>query len=326
MAPRRLLLLLLAWLLGAWGPLSPPAAARRDPTELQKAPGNCGDPPQVQNAEVPKGSGDGNKLRYSCVKNYKRKAGTSSLAMCRQNDTTKKFQWEVRLSCIRDPSLPATTTEDPRREAETSTPATPQAAGVNTSVASAAAPYGSETPSPSDSIATLLRTAKPTRPGRTTATTSAPEVGRHTPGTVSESSAKCESATAKASQPTTSKRISAGNRTTAVTPGRVSGVTPEPSVPVPPIERQAGSLPLRIGVPFLVLGVLLIGCLAFWYRRRWCPVQGQADIPLEEQIPMAAERSEPGDQAPPAAGRPDDLRPTDEGVRMLPPHCSPSSG
>ncbi|XP_077791486.1 interleukin-15 receptor subunit alpha isoform X2 [Podarcis muralis] len=314
MAPRRLLLLLVAWLLGAWGPLPTPAAARRGPTAPQKAPVNCSEPPQVQNAEVSKGSGDGNKLRYSCVKNYKRKAGTSSLAVCRENDTTKEFQWEVRLSCIRDPSLPATTTEDPRREAETSTTETPQAAGVNTSVASAAAPYGSETPSPSASITALLGTAKPTRPGRATETTSAPEVGRHTPGTVSESSAKCESTTAKASQPTTSKHLSAGNRTTA------------PSVPVPPIERRTGSLPLRIGVSCLVLVVLLVGCLAFWYRRRWRSVQGQADIPLEEQIPMAAERSEPGDQAPPAAGSPDDLRPTDEGVRMLPPHCSPSSG
>ncbi|XP_053261060.1 uncharacterized protein LOC128421833 [Podarcis raffonei] len=326
MAPRRLLLLLLAWLLGAWGPLSAPAAARSGPTELQKAPGNCSEPPQVQNAEVSKGSGDGNKLRYSCVKNYKRKAGTSSLAVCRENITTKTFQWEVRLSCIRDPSLPATTTEAPRREAETSTTETPQAAGVNTSVASATAPYVSKTPSPSVSIAALLRTAKPTRPGRGTATTSAPEVGRYTPGTVSESLAKCKSTTAKASQPATSKSLTAGDRPTAVPPGRISGVTPEPSVPVPPIERRTGSLPLRIGVSCLVLVVLLVGCLAFSYRRRWRSVQGQADIPLEEQIPMAAERSEPGDQAPPAAGSPDDLRPTDEGVRMLPPHCSPSSG
>nr|XP_028601193.1 flocculation protein FLO11-like [Podarcis muralis] len=261
MAPRRLLLLLVAWLLGAWGPLPTPAAARRGPTAPQKAPVNCSEPPQVQNAEVSKGSGDGNKLRYSCVKNYKRKAGTSSLAVCRENDTTKEFQWEVRLSCIRDPSLPATTTEDPRREAETSTTETPQAAGVNTSVASAAAPYGSETPSPSASITALLRTAKPTRPGRATETTSAPEVGRQTPGTVSESSAKCESSTAKASQPATSKRLTAGDRRTAVPPGRVSGVTPEPSVPVPPIERQTG-LSLAAEVVHLIVAASALTILS----------------------------------------------------------------
>nr|XP_034983477.1 uncharacterized protein LOC118091031 isoform X1 [Zootoca vivipara]XP_034983479.1 uncharacterized protein LOC118091031 isoform X1 [Zootoca vivipara] len=308
----RLLLLLAALLLGAWGPHSATAAARRGSTELLKAPGNCSEPPpQVENAEVPKGSSDSNRLRYSCVKNYKRKAGTSSLAVCRENATTKKFEWDVRLTCIKDPSLPATTTEDPRREAETSTPATPQAAGVNTSVASAAAPYGSETPSPSASIAALIRTGKPTRPGRAMATTTTPELGRHTPGTASESSAKCESAAAKASQPATSNRHTAGDRTIA---------------PVP-IERQTGSLPLRIGVPCLVLvALLLVGCLAFRWHRRPRSVQGQADVPLEEQIPMAAERSEPGDQAPLAAGSPDDLRPTDEGLRTLPPHCSPSSG
>nr|XP_034983480.1 uncharacterized protein LOC118091031 isoform X2 [Zootoca vivipara] len=200
----RLLLLLAALLLGAWGPHSATAAARRGSTELLKAPGNCSEPPpQVENAEVPKGSSDSNRLRYSCVKNYKRKAGTSSLAVCRENATTKKFEWDVRLTCIKDPSLPATTTEDPRR----------------------------------------------------------------------------------------------------------------------------GSLPLRIGVPCLVLvALLLVGCLAFRWHRRPRSVQGQADVPLEEQIPMAAERSEPGDQAPLAAGSPDDLRPTDEGLRTLPPHCSPSSG
>ncbi|XP_062990703.1 interleukin-15 receptor subunit alpha [Elgaria multicarinata webbii] len=62
------------------------------------------------------------KLRYSCAKNYKRKAGTSSLIVCKQDENTKEFRWtKAQLSCIRDPSRPIpqpeTTTEDSRRDA-----------------------------------------------------------------------------------------------------------------------------------------------------------------------------------------------------------------
>ncbi|XP_061494053.1 uncharacterized protein LOC133390128 isoform X1 [Rhineura floridana] len=97
-----------AWLcaLGALSAVPGPPESR--------AQGECGMPLQIENAEW---SGSGTRLRYSCVKNYKRKAGKSSLVVCKQDSVTKEFRWEAQLSCIRDPSLPApkSMTEGSRR-------------------------------------------------------------------------------------------------------------------------------------------------------------------------------------------------------------------
>ncbi|XP_061494054.1 uncharacterized protein LOC133390128 isoform X2 [Rhineura floridana] len=83
-----------AWLcaLGALSAVPGPPESR--------AQGECGMPLQIENAEW---SGSGTRLRYSCVKNYKRKAGKSSLVVCKQDSVTKEFRWEAQLSCIRSP-------------------------------------------------------------------------------------------------------------------------------------------------------------------------------------------------------------------------------
>ncbi|XP_067324619.1 interleukin-15 receptor subunit alpha [Anolis sagrei] len=95
-------MLLLGVLMG-WGAFLPAS-----PSEIME--GKCGAPNVLKNARIAEGSSS-EKLRYSCVKNYKRKAGTSNLILCKLDSNTKKYQWtKANLTCIRDPSLPSSTT------------------------------------------------------------------------------------------------------------------------------------------------------------------------------------------------------------------------
>nr|XP_020633942.1 interleukin-15 receptor subunit alpha isoform X4 [Pogona vitticeps] len=73
----------------------------------------------MANAHIAEGA-TGTRLRYSCAKNYKRQAGTSSLVVCKYNEMSKKPEWtRPNINCIRDPSLPPepeTATEDSGRD------------------------------------------------------------------------------------------------------------------------------------------------------------------------------------------------------------------
>ncbi|XP_008108493.2 interleukin-15 receptor subunit alpha [Anolis carolinensis] len=95
------------WLLLLLGSASVLSAAPSDVME-----GECGVPTLVENAQIAEGS-NSEKLRYSCMKNYKRKAGTSNLILCKQDKHTKEYQWtNSNLICIRDPLLPPSTTPE----------------------------------------------------------------------------------------------------------------------------------------------------------------------------------------------------------------------
>ncbi|XP_069485758.1 interleukin-15 receptor subunit alpha isoform X4 [Ambystoma mexicanum] len=94
-----------------------------------KADAECSSPRQVLHTEpfprkmFPKETA----LRYTCESGYKRKAGTSSLIVCRVDSTDGNVKWtNPDLECIRDPSLPATiTTEKTPSRPSTVAPSTP---------------------------------------------------------------------------------------------------------------------------------------------------------------------------------------------------------
>ncbi|XP_053113957.1 interleukin-15 receptor subunit alpha isoform X3 [Hemicordylus capensis] len=109
----------MAWLLLALlccAPGAAAAAAESGPSELRN--GMCGRPEEIKNAQMEANGPwyNGTRIRYSCAKGYKRKAGTSNLIVCRQNKSM--FEWSLpNLTCIRDPSTtdPPNTTEDFRK-------------------------------------------------------------------------------------------------------------------------------------------------------------------------------------------------------------------
>uniref|UniRef100_A0ACB8FMS3 Uncharacterized protein n=1 Tax=Sphaerodactylus townsendi TaxID=933632 RepID=A0ACB8FMS3_9SAUR len=145
-------------------------------------------------------------MRYNCVKNYKRKAGTSSLVVCHENKTTKTFQWVRNLICIRDPAKPESehVTEEAKKETERPTPAS-QPASPKPSAHPAAVsgdPYGSET-TPSTAT-TQLRTTKPFREEPTTMPTPQ-ETGGGFLGTHAETVTACKATKRKDSQPKSTK-------------------------------------------------------------------------------------------------------------------------
>ncbi|XP_030073041.1 interleukin-15 receptor subunit alpha [Microcaecilia unicolor] len=73
----------------------------------------CGHPEMVTNTNTfeDEDFSEGRKLRYACQTGYKRKAGTSSLIICKKNETSGKMYWTVpNITCIRDTSLASATT------------------------------------------------------------------------------------------------------------------------------------------------------------------------------------------------------------------------
>ncbi|XP_066490355.1 interleukin-15 receptor subunit alpha isoform X2 [Tiliqua scincoides] len=296
--------------------------------------GKCGIPMQIKNAEIEvTGS---TRLRYSCVKDYKRKAGTSNLIVCKQDGSTKQYQWtNSNLNCIRDPSKPATdlpgTTEDSRQKTETSTPtrklAAPQTS-VNTAMVSSH-PSGSLTTNSVPTSSTtdiILPTAAGPSPDASVMTDNTTEVVRWlSPGTVIESTTLQEQTTMQDSQTRTNSQPSfrspaAQNRSTAM-PSRVTAAarnTAQPPV-ADDLDRQTGSLSVRIVLP--CLGVLIIILCALWryfcVRLRRFP--WHRGVPPEEEIPMQVTRSEERGRTSPAASH-------SEGAQMLSPHCVPTTG
>uniref|UniRef100_A0A8D0BRA4 Sushi domain-containing protein n=1 Tax=Salvator merianae TaxID=96440 RepID=A0A8D0BRA4_SALMN len=176
----------------------------------------CGRPMPVENAEVMEGDQTGTRLRYSCVKNYKRKAGTSSLIVCKEDEKTRTFQWTpAQLKCI----IVMTTSTPGPEETETSTPAPPKTAGVN--------PLGSRSTSQTASSpgTALPRTSTPVQEA------SLP----YSPGTVPGNATVWETpTTTQVSELRTSKHTPAGHRETDVPPKGATGSPPQLSNPDSP--------------------------------------------------------------------------------------------
>ncbi|XP_044286446.1 interleukin-15 receptor subunit alpha [Varanus komodoensis] len=285
----------------------------------------CGQPKPVENAEI--ASGSGGKLRYSCIRNYKRQAGTSSLILCKQDEATKEFRWtEAQLKCIRDPSLPdpppEATTEDSRRETASSTPSAPEA----TSAAPSAAPlhpHGSGTASQpaSDPASTPPGTASLPSPSPSSPSTATAEAGRCCPATATAGVTRPPSTSPPASQAPASTMPGSGDRGTSAPAGRIPGNATRSS---DKSVRQGitGSPYFRIGFPFLVLLAVIIICFVLWvlYRRprcslRWTGIAGGTDFP---QRVLAPTMSEGGGQIAPSGNGPEDSGAAPEGMPMLP--------
>nr|XP_020633938.1 interleukin-15 receptor subunit alpha isoform X1 [Pogona vitticeps]XP_020633939.1 interleukin-15 receptor subunit alpha isoform X1 [Pogona vitticeps] len=272
----------------------------------------------MANAHIAEGA-TGTRLRYSCAKNYKRQAGTSSLVVCKYNEMSKKPEWtRPNINCIRDPSLPPepeTATEDSGRETEASTPNSPEAAGVDPSVTSAH-PYGSRTdPSPSPP-GTAGVTSRPTA-----ATAGFAEDGEGTPpGEATERVTPSHGSATPVSRARTSKTLTAGSSPTVVPSEGTEGNTTRASDPAGP-ESRKDFLYFSIGFPALAVGFIVI-CSLLWclYRRKRGTVVGPH---TKESIPMAPVTSrEEGSSFSPL----DDPEPSGEGAPMLRiHHAAPTS-
>ncbi|XP_042322628.1 interleukin-15 receptor subunit alpha [Sceloporus undulatus] len=258
--------------------------------------GKCGTPKLVENAQILKSSNP-IMLRYSCVKNYKRKAGTSSLSVCKEDG-----QWtEPNIACIRDPTLPTSRTESMRTEAKTSTPAAPKMTDVSPSLGSTQ-PYGSTATSPPalHTSSAWLGTAKPS-PDRPTMMRTTMKVSRCTsPHTVTKRITLPQRTTTPVLQARTSETPKAGNGSTTA--------PPETSAP----WKQTGSV-ITIGLPILAFLFLIL--LFFCYRRRRSS-QRAADLPLPEESPMTDM----------ASIDPDDPGSSNEGDPVLPSNSAISTG
>nr|XP_008108494.1 PREDICTED: interleukin-15 receptor subunit alpha isoform X2 [Anolis carolinensis] len=280
------------WLLLLLGSASVLSAAPSDVME-----GECGVPTLVENAQIAEGS-NSEKLRYSCMKNYKRKAGTSNLILCKQDKHTKEYQWtNSNLICIRDPLLPPSTTPEKtsRGEATPSTPAAPKTAAT-----------------------TSLETGSPPadRPTTTMAPRSIVGLGQVTsPGPVTQSSTRPRETTITTTPPVlqtrTSETLKAGNRSTVA--------PPKTSSP----WKLTDSPAIRVGFPLLVLSVILLAFL-LWRLCFWKQTGSQrpGDLPPSEETPMVLMASEDNGQA----SDPGDFSSRCEGDRVLPSPSATSTG
>ncbi|KAM6436252.1 LOW QUALITY PROTEIN: interleukin-15 receptor subunit alpha [Liasis olivaceus] len=253
---RRLLLVLLALLLDAAGAF-PVAGSSNLGT------GKCGPPKQVENARIANET-NGKKLRYTCLKNYKRKAGTSSLIVCEQDATTKEFKWSApQLVCI-DPAMEKTTEGNAR---ETSRPT--ETLCANPSIVSAH-PYGNQTISQVVETSTFAhtphRTAKPSSDSPVPPVTATPGGGRFAPGTICES-VTLPQRTTPLSQAEPSKTQWMQHQTTPAPSEGAPGNITEPS-DTSILQSITGSVYFRIGFPFLVVIILSAGFTYYCCCRR----------------------------------------------------------
>ncbi|KAJ6666281.1 hypothetical protein lerEdw1_000553 [Lerista edwardsae] len=248
-------------------------------------PGKCGIPMPIENAEIElTGSA---RLRYSCVKDYKRKAGTSNLIVCRQDDVTKQYRWtKANLNCTRDPSKPAPpgTTKGSRQktvplarviETETSTPtrksATPQTS-VNAAMVTMRPPGNPTTNSApaSSTTGTILPTAAGPWPDASVVTASTTAVvGWLSPGTVAKNTTLQERTTTQDSRARTSSQPSlksptARSRWTAGPWRATAGNATQPPSG-DGLDRQTGSPSVRIVLPCVAGVLIIILSVLTWY-------------------------------------------------------------
>ncbi|XP_032076971.1 interleukin-15 receptor subunit alpha [Thamnophis elegans] len=239
-----------------------------------KKSGKCGTPWQVAHARVAHEDSSGKKLRYACLKNFKRKAGTSSLIFCEQDPTTLEYRWS-------QPLLVCIETAQP-----TETPKCTSPASVSARL------YGSQTNSPvvveaSRFTNTPSRTAKPTSDSLGSTGTATPEGGRLTPGTVIESVTP---------SPRTTPFLPDESSETQWTPSAPSEGSPGNSTELPDpsiLQNISGSVYFRAGFPFLAV-ILWVGFLYYCYCRRSRRPRRQPRVPSVEVIPMDPTRPEEG--------------------------------
>ncbi|XP_054844552.1 uncharacterized protein LOC129335786 [Eublepharis macularius] len=322
----RLLLALL--LLGALR-----AAASGGGVSAERPGGACGKPKDIENAVLE--DNGSMRLRYSCVKDYKRKAGTSSLIVC-EKKKTNKYEWSnSNLRCIRDPSKPFPesehTTEDTRKESKALTPSG-QPAPPKTSATPAVVsgdPYGSKTTSPPDlnTATTLLRrTTKPSSDGPTTMETPR-RIGGGVSGTDPKNVMQHKRTTTQDSHPESSKpsfsTLSTEVSSPTATPSRN---TPENTTWLSKMDiphGQAGSVQLQavlLPVVFIMLSFVIAGLWCF-YRKHGC-FQRQRVV---EEIPMA-EISEERSKMISADTDLEDAGPSEERTPVQLSDCATSNG
>ncbi|XP_074832170.1 interleukin-15 receptor subunit alpha isoform X2 [Carettochelys insculpta] len=140
-------------------------------------------PKEVSNAEIKVDNNNflNARLRYKCKEGYKRKAGTSSLIVCERDNATKMLRWtEPNITCIRDPSLPPSTSsprqttsasrteptspvsEESKAFTPSKQPVTRVTSEISTVRVTASTPaYERETTSPLAGPSSQLRTDKP---------------------------------------------------------------------------------------------------------------------------------------------------------------------
>ncbi|XP_053113951.1 interleukin-15 receptor subunit alpha isoform X2 [Hemicordylus capensis] len=301
----------------------------------------CGRPEEIKNAQMEANGPwyNGTRIRYSCAKGYKRKAGTSNLIVCRQNKSM--FEWSLpNLTCIRDPSTtdPPNTTEDFRKETETSTPtrqpATPKSS-VDPVIMVSPSRYGSKRasqPPPGSTTTVPLTTAAPSSnlPVMTTAAAATTEGGECAArGTVTEGRVLPGRTATQDPQPKTSKPLpetqTTGNRWTAVPSRGTTGHTTQLDGGSSP-AGQSGSPGIRIAftctvVPFIVI---ILGLLLWCFYRKNRDIPGT--VPPLEEIPMTSKGSEERSQMIATASYLDDQGPCREGDQALLPQDVPSTG
>ncbi|KAM3832995.1 interleukin-15 receptor subunit alpha [Vipera latastei] len=267
--------------------------------------GKCGVPKQVANAHIVYENNHGNKLRYACLKNFRRKAGTSSLIVCEQDAITREYRWSPpQLVCI-DLTVEGTAEGHTTREIQCTNPASVSARL-----------YGSQTTSPvveTTSFAhTPRRTAKPSPKSLGPTVTATPGVGWLTTGTVSESVTPSPTRTPFPPDRNDKTQWTPQQATCVPSEDPLGNITDPTDTGV--LQSITGSPYFRIGLPLSAI-ILSAGFMYYCYCRRSRDPWRQPRVPSVEGIPMDPLGCEEGRSA--SAGDSPDPGPVNEEDPML---------
>ncbi|KAK9400246.1 interleukin-15 receptor subunit alpha [Crotalus adamanteus] len=289
-------------------------------------PGKCGVPKAVANARIVYENSHGNKLRYACLENFKRKAGTSSLIVCEQDAITRKYRWSPpQLVCI---YLAVEDTTESHTTRETARPTQIQCTNPGRVPAHL---YGSQTTSPvleTSSFAPPPRgTAKPSSDSLGSTVTATSGDGWMTTGTVSKSVTPSPTRTPFSPDENINTQWTPQQTTSAPSEGPLGNTTDPTDTGI--WQSIAGSHYFKIGIPFFAV-ILSAGFVYYCYcarsraanlvralnllSSRSAPWR-QARVPSVEVIPMDPLGSEEGRSA--SAGEAPDPGPANEEDPML---------